>query len=156
LNNKSLYVGREHSLIKHELLKSYLEKLLFIVARGGVREITYIDCFAGPWGDESVDLEGTSISISLNILSKVKASLEKAPHNKTNTKYRAIFVEKDESSYKKLKDYLDNKSPANIQCHAIQGDYYEHQDEILKLCGSGFAFFFIDPKGWSDVGIPKL
>jgi len=57
-----LYQGREHSLIKHELLKGYLEKLLFIVGRGGVKEITYVDCFAGPWGDESKTLEGTSIS----------------------------------------------------------------------------------------------
>jgi hypothetical protein len=24
------------------------------------------------------------------------------------------------------------------------------------LCGNGFAFFFLDPKGWKDVTIPKL
>lgn len=156
MNNKNLYVGREHSLIKHELLKNYLEKLLFIVASGGVKEITYIDCFAGPWGDESEDLEGTSIAISLNILSKVKMSLEKAPHNKNNIKYRAIFIEKDKNRYKKLSTYLNHNSPDYIECHHINDDYFNCQDEILKLCGISFAFFFIDPKGWRDVGIPKL
>ena len=31
------------------------------------------------------------------------------------------------------------------------------QDEILELCGDqSFAFFFVDPKGWVDVGVPKL
>jgi len=60
------YEGREHSAIKHELLRGYLEKLLFIIGISGVREITYVDCFAGPWGDESENLAGTSIAISLD------------------------------------------------------------------------------------------
>lgn len=153
INN--LYFGREHSLIKHELLRGYLEKLLFIVASGGVREITYVDCFSGPWGDETEDLEGTSISISLKILNKVKSSLQNPPHNK-NLNFRAIYVEKDKNSYKKLKAYLDKKCPKGIDCHHLQGDYFDLQDDILRLCDKGFAFFFVDPKGWMDIGITKL
>jgi len=47
------YDGREQALIKHELLKSYLEKLFFIVGMGANRgngkiELCYIDAFAGP------------------------------------------------------------------------------------------------------------
>ncbi len=74
------YEGREHSLIKHELLKGYLEALLSIVGISGVKEFTYVDCFAGPWGDESESLSGTSIAISLEILDKVQKTLAEV-HN---------------------------------------------------------------------------
>ena len=61
------YEGREQALIKHLLLKSYLERLLLIIGMGGRRsgrvELCYVDCFAGPWGDESDDLANTSIAI---------------------------------------------------------------------------------------------
>ncbi len=66
------YEGRKHSLIKPELLKGYLEVLLSIVGISGVKEFTYVDCFAGLWGDESESLSGTSIAISLEILAKVR------------------------------------------------------------------------------------
>lgn len=69
------YKGREHSYIKHELLKGYLEKLLFIISISGVKEITCVDCFAGPWGDESEDLAGTSIAISLDKIKLVRKGL---------------------------------------------------------------------------------
>ncbi len=150
------YKDREHSLIKHELLKGYLEKLLFIVARGGVKEITYVDCFAGPWGDESGELKATSIAISLEILHKVRNALAASPHNIHDTKYRAIFVEKSPKRYKKMKEYLNANCPPKIECKHLKGDYSELQDQILELCGKGFTFFFVDPKGWTDVGIPRL
>ncbi len=81
------YEGREHSAIKHELLKGYLKKLLFIIGSSGVKEITYVDCFAGPWGDESEDLAGTSIAISLDEIKLVRESLA-ARHKIYDTNYR--------------------------------------------------------------------
>ena len=70
------YDGREQAFIKHELLKSYLQKLFLIVgslARSGRQiELCYVDCFAGPWGDESEGMEATSIAISLQTLSAVR------------------------------------------------------------------------------------
>ena len=63
----SAYDGREKALIKHKLLEAYLEKLFLIIGMGGRPkgsiELCYVDCFAGPWGDESVAT--TSIAISL-------------------------------------------------------------------------------------------
>lgn len=148
------YEGREHSVVKHALLKGYLEKLLFIMGMTGIREIAYVDCFAGPYKDESSDIQATSIAISLGILKKVREALA------TNGKYitvRAIYVEKKKSSYNRLKDYLDNNCPSGIQAFPIHGDYAEKIDEILRLCGNNsFAFFFVDPLGWTDVGIPRL
>ena len=94
------YEGREHSVVKHALLKGYLEKLLFIMGMTGTREITYVDCFAGPYNDESEDIPATSISISLNILNDVREAL--AARDKYIT-FRAIYVEEDITSYNRLK-----------------------------------------------------
>lgn len=151
------YKGREHSLIKHELLKGYLEVLLSIIAMTGkTNEIVYVDCFAGPWGDESESLSGTSIAISLDILRKVRETLTSS-HKISNVRFRAIYVEEKISSHKRLTDYLGQHCPKGIEWHALHGDYFELQDEILRLCGEGsFGFFFIDPKGWSDVGVQRL
>lgn len=150
------YEGREHSLIKHELLKGYLEALLSIVGVSGVREFTYVDCFAGPWGDDSESLSGTSIAISLEILAKVRETLERT-HNIQGLKFQAIYVEESKKRHKQLSEYLTQNCPAGITYRALRGDYWVQQDEILRLCGDrGFAFFFVDPMGWLDVGIPKL
>jgi three-Cys-motif partner protein len=150
------YEGREHSLIKHELLKGYLEILLCIVGISGVKEFAYVDCFAGPWGDETDLLSGTSISISLEILAKVRKTLADV-HNIHGTKFRAIYVEENKKRYKQLSEYLQKNCPNGIDCHPLHGDYSAKQDEILRLCGDkSFAFFFIDPKGWLDVGISRL
>lgn len=150
------YAGREHSLIKHELLKGYLETLLCIVGVSGIREFVYVDCFAGPWGDETDSLSGTSIAISLDILTKVRNTLARV-HRIHGTKFRAIYIEEAKKRYKLLTGYLATNCPDGIECHALHGDYSKLQDEILQLCGDkGFAFFFIDPLGWTDVGIPKL
>jgi three-Cys-motif partner protein len=152
----SAYEGREHSLIKHELLKGYLEVLLSIVGVSGVKEFAYVDCFAGPWGDESESLSGTSIAISLDILAKVRKTLAEV-YNIRGTRFRAIYVEENKKRHNRLTGYLQNNCPDGIEWHALHGDYSGKQDEILRLCGDkSFAFFFIDPKGWLDVGIPKL
>lgn len=150
------YKGREHSWVKHKLLEGYLEKLLLIKGLSGTKELVYVDCFAGPWGDESKSLSGTSISISLEILARVRDTLEKV-HETTGVSFKAIYVEAVKKTHKRLADYLAKNCPGGIVCHALHGDYSNLQAEILRLCGDrGFVFFFVDPKGWTDVGIPKL
>lgn len=149
------YEGREHSLVKHKLLEGYLEKLLFIKGVTGTSEMTYVDCFAGPWGDETDDLKGTSIAISLSILKKVRESLA-AKHKIYDTRYRAIFVERKRSRFLQLKKYIESNCPSRIEAIPLEGDYTELQDEIISNCGNGFTFFFIDPKEWTTVGIQRF
>lgn len=148
------YEGHEHSAVKHTLLKGYLEKLLFIKGETGTQEITYVDCFAGPYNDESEDIQATSIAISLDILKKVREAL--AARGKY-IRFRAIYVEEDDARYVRLKAHLESKCPSGIQPFPIHGDYAKKVDEILQKCGNNsFVFFFIDPFGWTDVGIPRL
>lgn len=151
------YRGREHSFVKHELLKGYLQKLLLIVGTSRTLEITYVDCFAGPWGSsDDSSLAGTSITASLDILKGVRNTLAAPPYRITNLKLQAIYVEENKRRHARLEAYLKADAPSGIRCHALRGDYSALQEEILQLCGNGFAFFFIDPLGWTDVSMSRL
>lgn len=154
----SEYVDREQALIKHELLRAYLEKLVLIVGssarRVGVTEVCYVDCFAGPWDVEGDSLASTSIAISLNILARCYAQLSR---NQADIRIRALFVEKNDRAFKRLSDYLAGHTPAGIQAEALHGDFSELRGEILSWCGgTAFAFFFVDPTGWRTVAIDQL
>ena len=147
------YEGREHSGIKHALLKAYLEKLLLIKGMKDTQNFTYVDCFAGPWDDESDDFHATSIAISLGILKKVRDAL--AAQGKY-TSMKAIYIEKSKASFSQLESYLKSSSPSGIQSIPIHGDYADKTDEILRHCQGSFTFFFVDPKQWTPISIPKL
>ena len=152
------YQGREQAYIKHRLLEGYLEKLFLIVGMSagklGVTELCYVDCFAGPWGDESEELESTSIAISLRILNKCQQELRR--HGR-NTRFRALYVEKDRAAFERLERYLQEHTPTGIETQALEGDFVELRPRILEWCGERpFVFFFIDPTQWTPVGVEVL
>lgn len=147
------YEGREHSGIKHKLLEGYLEKLLLIRGMSGIRYFAYVDCFAGPWGDESDDLHANSIAISLRILRSVREAL--AARGK-HVSMKAIYVEKTKKRYSRLESYLKSNCPNGVQLVPIYGDYADKTTEILRECQGAFAFFFVDPKQWTPIAIPRL
>jgi len=147
------YDGREQAFIKHELLKSYLQKLFLIVGSGQI-ELCYVDCFAGPWGDESEGMESTSIAISLQTLDVVR---QKLGMSGVSARIRALYVEKDARAYARLAAYLQDNTPSGIHAEPRHGDFVALREEILRWVGNGaFTFFFIDPKGWKDIGIETL
>lgn len=152
------YEGREQAFIKHELLKGYMEKLFFIVGgaarRGGRIELRYVDCFAGPWGDESDDLESTSIAISLHTLDVVR---QKLGRNGVSATIRALYIEKDAGRFARLQAYLGDNTPSGIHAEAWEGDFVAKRADLLQWAGrDAFTFFFVDPMGWKDVGIGTL
>lgn len=154
----AIYDGREQAWIKHQLLESYLEKLLLIIGMAarpqGKVEICYVDCFAGPWGDDSEQMEGTSIAISMRTMALCKQKLAKLGVEAT---MRALYVELDKRAFGRLSDYLQKATPAGVDAECKEGDFLALRQDILKWCGNtAFAFFFIDPKGWKTVGIPNL
>lgn len=153
----SAYDGREQALIKHVLLESYVEKLFHIVGLNrsvGKVELCYVDCFAGPWGDASEGMASTSIAISLRVLASCKSTLAKLGVNAT---IRALYVEQDATAFGRLTKYLEKDSPAGIATGAIRGDFVSLREDIVRWVGpDAFAFFFVDPKGWKDVGVGVL
>jgi three-Cys-motif partner protein len=117
----------------------------------GQREqrICYVDCFAGPWKEGSEDLKDTSIAISLNIMRECHEGLRKLGKN---VRFRALFIEKNIKSYKKLNSFLEKESTEEVSAESLHGDFYSHRPDILRWCGNDdFTFFFIDPTGWKNV-----
>lgn len=152
------YDNREHASIKHQLLEEYLKALFLIIGmasdRSGVTELCYVDCFAGPWLDDSEDLKTTSIAISLSILKRCEIELKKQGKH---VRFRALYVEKNRTAFKRLQQYLISHTPEGIEGEALEGDFVELRNKILNWCGTkSFAFFFIDPKGWTEVSINVL
>ncbi len=152
------YDGHEQSLIKHELLKGYLQELFLVVGgsarRGGQISLCYVDCFAGPWGDDSEAMESTSIAISLRTLDSVRLKLRS---NGVNATIRALYIEKDARAFARLSAYLKVSTPDGIHAEARHGDFIALRGAILQWTGSdAFVFFFIDPKGWKGVDIETM
>lgn len=154
----AIYDGREQAWIKHQLLESYLEKLLLIISMSarsqGNVEICYVDCFAGPWGDDSEQMEGTSIAISMRTMAMCKQKLAEYGVNVT---MRAMYIERDKRAFGRLSSYIQKATPAGVEAVCMEGDFLALRQDILRWCGNtAFVFFFIDPKGWKTVGIPNL
>jgi len=144
------YIGREQALVKHTILKTYLQRLFMIIGQGKADVINYVDCFSGPWEAEDEKLEDTSIGISLRIMSECKKSLNNTPF-KRDIKFRALYIEKDPKAFNKLETFLSNNPYPEIETQCLHGDYTELLPEIVEWCKGDFTFFFVDPKGWQKV-----
>ena len=153
-----IYEGRVPALVKHTLLKNYLEKLVLIIGMNGRKvgkaEICYVDCFAGPWGSDDEDLDGTSIVLSLQTLAACKAELAKLG---VDARMRALYVEKDDKAFKKLSTFLAERATSEVEHECRHGDFVDLRSDILTWCSnSAFTFFFVDPKGWRPIMIDVM
>jgi three-Cys-motif partner protein len=153
-----IYEGRVPALVKHTLLKSYLEKLVLIIGMNGRKvgkaEICYVDCFAGPWGSDDEDLDGTSIALSLKTLAACKHELAKRG---VDARMRALYIEKDKGAFKKLSKFLAERATTEVEHDCRNGDFVDLRADILNWCGtSAFTFFFVDPKGWTPIVIDVM
>jgi three-Cys-motif partner protein len=141
------------------LLESYLQKLFLILGGAAARkdgqiELCYVDCFAGPWGDETTDLRATSIAISLHTLDVVR---QKLGRNGVSASIRALYIEKDANAFGKLQTYLRGNTPNGIQAEGWNDDFVAKRDGLLQWAGKdAFTFFFIDPMGPSGVEVGTL
>ena len=149
------YTGREQTLVKHIILRNYLERFAIIV---GSRwdTLTYVDCFSGPWKAKSEKLDDTSFSIAIEQLRKARDVHKKRPEKAL--KLRCFFLEKTPAAYTKLKQFADQIDDVVIETknkkleNAIQ--------DIVKFVQEGgptsFPFIFIDPTGWSGFAMETI
>lgn len=153
-----IYEGREQALVKHALLKSYLEKLVLIIGMSAKQarkaEICFVDCFAGPWGVQDDSLDGTSISLSLKTLEDCKAKLASL---NVDARMRALYIEKDPRAFDRLRSFLARQTSPSVERDYWNGDFVNLRTDILQWCGrDAFVFFFVDPKGWKDILIENM
>jgi len=155
LSTGDLYTGREQTLVKHIILKNYLERFAIIVGSHW-DTLTYVDCFSGPWKVKSEKFEDSSFAIALEQLRKAR-TIHKERTGKT-LKLRCFFLEKTPSAYAKLKQFADQQDDVVIETknktleNALQ--------DILRFVQEGgptsFHFLFIDPTGWSGFAMETI
>ena len=142
------YKNREQTFIKHTILKRYLERL-FMIKGQFEPVICYIDCFAGPWQEDSTQMHDTSIAISLKVMKGCQLALAEKG---IKIKFAALYIEKDRSAYDKLLSFLQLDEWAAIKTKALHGDFFSLRNAICDWCDNdSFAFFFVDPTGWKKV-----
>jgi three-Cys-motif partner protein len=146
------YEEREHSLVKHTILESYLERLLMIVGQWAPK-IAYIDGFAGPWKSAAADLSDTSPGIAIRTMAACQANL--ASKLKKTVRVRSVFLETDDERASLLEQHIPGV-PANIVSPEVWRKPFEWAiPDLLKwLEPDEFAFVFVDPFGWKGIVEP--
>lgn len=153
------YIDREQAWAKHWALELYLDRLLHIVgyhlgAGSMPHELVYVDCFAGPWQAPGEHIDATSVAISLRKLNETRKHLGR--NGRMAPRFRALFIERDLEAFERLNQFVaSNKGSIEATCMA--GEFAALVPRIKKWCGgNAFAFFFVDPKGYQDVGKSTL
>jgi three-Cys-motif partner protein len=138
------YAGREQSYVKHVFLESYLERLVHKTA-SVYPQIVYVDGFAGPWQSANERFGDTSFGIALSALRRSRGSWKARGRD---VRMSALLVERNAEAYKKLAQ-VPRRYP-DITVKTYSDDFVAVLPEILKdIPANAFAFFLIDPKGWS-------
>jgi three-Cys-motif partner protein len=147
MSQDEFYAGREQTLVKHFILRKYLERFAHIIGfHWGT--ITYIDCFSGPWNVRSPDLKDSSFAIALEELRKARTTHASKGRS---LKLRCMFLEKDPAAYAQLKAFADKVADAEIATR--NSELAEAMPDVLQFVRQGvkeaFPFIFIDPTGWT-------
>lgn len=137
------YEGREQTLVKHILLRDYLERVAWNIL-SFKSDFVFVDGFSGPWMNVNDDYSDTSFGIAIEKLRRVKAGF--AAKNECRS-LRCVFVEKGTAAFEKLSQAA-NSAP-DLQAKALAGKFEDRVDDVLRLVGRGFALTFVDPTGWS-------
>ena len=152
---KDLYFGREQTLVKHFILRRYLERFAHIVAKG-FDTITYVDCFAGPWETRSSELTDTSFSIAIDELKKAQQHWREIDGRQI--KLRCFFIEKDPAAYARLKEFCDKQTGVEIE--TFNGELESSVGAIVNFVragkGKNIPFIFVDPTGWTGFGMKAI
>lgn len=148
------YEDREHSLVKHTILASYLERCLMIIGQRW-NKIAYIDCFAGPWKSSTDDLSDTSPGIAIRLMAACQTQLREKLQRQVQI--RSIFVESDTERADLLDAHIQHV-PSNIVRPDIWRTSFEAAiPDILRwLQPDEFAFVFVDPFGWKGIIEPTV
>jgi three-Cys-motif partner protein len=150
----NLYVDREHTYVKHFVLRFYLEKLAYKIGmswRGAA--LNYVDGFAGPWQSKSETLKDTSPHIAVRVLRGVRDGL--VDLGKPKLGVRAMFVERDANRYQELLASFVG-DPDVIVRH---GEFESFVKDAVTFGSTGtqpFCFSFIDPCGWTGYGLNAI
>lgn len=150
----NLYIGREQTLVKHLILRKYLERFAHIIGSHW-STLTYVDCFSGPWNVRSDELKDSSFSIALSELRKARDT--HAAKNRS-VLLRCLFLEKDPEAFARLKQFADGVTDAEV--FPLNLELEEAVEDIVEFLNKGgsdsFPFVFIDPTGWTGYAMDVI
>src|SRR2546425_7018203 len=150
----NLYIGREQTLIKHLILRKYLERFAHIIGFNW-STLTYVDCFSGPWDVRSDELKDSSFSIALSELRKAHET--HAARNQ-DLSLRCLFLERNPEAFKRLKEFASSVTDAEVV--ALNSKLEDSIDKITDFVRRGgsnsFPFIFIDPTGWTGFAMDVI
>jgi len=151
---------REHTRVKHELLRKYLSAWIKILGRFH-RKIWFIDGFAGR--GEYTDKTGEVVAlgsplIALEVANGLLEYCEEKGQQPYFDKFVCISIEKDADNYKNLQNVIERekqrlKFKDKLEIKPLNSEFAFVIDEVLKKVGARIApsFFLIDPFGFSGV-----
>ena len=140
------YIGREQTLVKHRVLRTYLSRFAPIVLSRW-DSITYVDCFSGPWNAHTEDLSDTSFAIAVDELRKARTVRREGGRA---VEVRCFFLEKDANAHQQLRGFAERATDVTIETR--NAALKESVPAILDFVRHGrqtFPFIFIDPTGWT-------
>jgi len=151
------YAGREQALVKHWILKRYLEQLALKVAqfKPGTT-LNYIDGFSGPWDAVAEGGTDSSPHIAMTELGKVRRFLAQRPTPIPLT-LRAMFVERNPDAFERLQALCARFG--DVAAEAYCGTFEDHIAQAVAFARTGarpFAFTFIDPTGWTGYALERI
>jgi len=144
-----VYIGREQSYLKHQVLYEYLiEWGIKLASVGKQRQVRlcYVDAFSGPWKARGANLEDTSIAIGIKALRAASETWG------GDVKIEAFFVEKDPLAFAELERF-NASQPDGIKMNARCGEFGAHINELNTWLKRDAAFIFVDPKGWKGAAM---
>jgi three-Cys-motif partner protein len=149
------YEGREQTLAKHFILKSYLQALAFKVLTTW-SSLTYVDGFSGPWHSRTEDFSDTSFMIALEVLKDAQQQLKNR-----DGKLRPIncfFSETDRTAYQQLQQAVESYDDRDnlFRVFTYHGQFEDAVEKIDRIIHRSFALIFIDPTGWTGYPYSKI
>lgn len=166
-NNNSFKWGKElpklenHSEAKLVILSDYIQEYLRIVCQQRTIDkynITLIDGFAGG-GVYQNNKQGSPFTM-MDAVNKASIDINKDRSKPVDINPYYFFIEKNKDAFESLSSSMQNVDQTNIKVR--QGDFNHHIDNIITHIksrnprGGGGAIFFLDQKGYSDVGMDVL
>jgi three-Cys-motif partner protein len=147
------YRDREQTQIKHFALRSYLEAASRII--GLWKDFSFVDCCAGPWESRSQDYGDTSFGIAINTLRESDVWLQSRGKS---SRMRALLIEERAESFQQLNAFAGQMNGERVRVEARNWDFRDHAAEIVRFVKhpDSFAFFFVDPTGWTPASVAGL
>ena len=157
----SLPLLESHSEMKLTILSDYIQEYLSIVCQQRTIDkynITLVDGFAG--GGVYKDNKQGSPFTMIDAVDKANVGINKDRKKRVDIKPYYFFIEKDRDAFDSLSNSMQDIDQTNIKIK--QDDFNLCIDEIITKIksrnprGGGGAIFFLDQKGYSDVGMGVL